>query len=339
MNKTLIIGDLHIKDFLGYADYIEDKREPERQQILYFILEKSKDCDKVVFMGDIFNYKNNTSASVKMLVNFLERFKDKKLYLIAGNHESHADGRTALDFLNELSNKNWKVIAKDIYEEDELVFCPYFYNTELGVEDNDAGTKAVMDKLNNTKGRFLFAHHALSDSKIGDIDTQFFNEILLPKKEIETKFTKTFLGHIHSSKVDDNVIYTGSVFNNELGETQKYIYTFDGESVEQIQLPGRGIYKLTNPTQKQIDAVDANNIVKVFINKRGLYDNKLEESLKKFDAFIIVENYSKEREDKKVIEDGEVITDVPLSRLLELYAKDKQVPEDKLKRGFELINV
>ena len=73
--KILLIGDTHWKDNLSYADYISDGRVAEKKEILDFIIESSKDCDHIVFLGDFFNSKNNSSEVNRQAVEFLEKFE------------------------------------------------------------------------------------------------------------------------------------------------------------------------------------------------------------------------------------------------------------------------
>ncbi len=339
--KTLIIGDLHFKDKLGYSEYIEDGRESERQEILDFIIKESETCDKVVFLGDQFNFKNNTSSVVRKFVNFIERFGDKKLYFIAGNHEKFCDGRSALDFLNEVKGKNWKVISNEIYEEDGYVFCPYFYASELGVETHDEGVKIVMDRLKKIAGedvKVLFAHHALTNTKVGNIDTSFFSEILLTKATISKLFKQVFLGHIHTTDNSGNIIYAGSIFNNEVGELQKHIWTWEKDKASEIKLPGRSIAKVENPVLGDTwEPSKEDSIVKVIFTKKSLKAKipEIEKVLKKYDAYIIVERYPHARKKMKDVKGD--IADMPVDKLLDLYAEDRKVDVTKLKKGFELI--
>ena len=50
---TGIIPDLHLKKFLSYSDNVEDQRLPEKKEILDFIVESFKMCEKIVFNDKI----------------------------------------------------------------------------------------------------------------------------------------------------------------------------------------------------------------------------------------------------------------------------------------------
>jgi hypothetical protein len=79
-----VIGDLHLRDNLGYADHVGDNRIPEKKEILNFIIDKLSDCSHIFFLGDQLNAKNNPSHIIKELVQFVEQFK-QKIFVLAGN--------------------------------------------------------------------------------------------------------------------------------------------------------------------------------------------------------------------------------------------------------------
>jgi len=333
-----VISDMHLKERLSYSDYIEDKRIPEREEILDFIVDTFKDCDTIVFGGDQLNSRNNTSEILRYFVNFLERFKDKKLYILAGNHEKFGDGRSALDFLKEIKNKpNWTIITDGVITVGKMIFCPYFTKSELGVKTDEQGTKKIMKMLK--EGDILFCHHAISNTvTTSGCQTNIFREIVLPKDELEKMYRLVVGGHIHQPQADKKTIVAGSVFNNEMSETQKYIWKInqDNFSVQQIKLPGRGVYKAENPTIESLKDIKKDNIVKAIftdIKKKDTVE-VIKKELKKFDAYLILEQYPNQR--KKVhFEEGMLEFDT--EELLKVYAKEKNVDFKRLKSGLDLI--
>jgi len=109
--------------------------------------------------------------------------------------------------------------------------------------------------------------------------------------------------------------------------------------IEQIKLPGRGIYGLENPTNEDLKKIEKNNIVKVILTKKLSAPKlgELKNKLKKFDAFILLEQIPHERKRAHYNKD-EKILEFDISQLLELYSKEKKIDLNKLKQGFELIN-
>jgi DNA repair exonuclease SbcCD nuclease subunit len=337
-NKNMIgvISDLHLKPNLSYSDYIEGGRKGEEKEILDFIVYSFKDVDKIVFIGDLLHSRTNSPEVIRKLVEFIERFEGKEIYIINGNHEVLSGGSTTLDFLKEIKNPKWHIITK-IEVFDDLVFCPYLSNPELKAKNNEAGKKKIMGMLPD--GKILFHHYAMSKSKTSTgASTEMFDEIILNRDILRKKYNLVIGGHIHRPQEDGNVIVTGSVFTNEVGETDKYIWkvneedgTFDG-----IKLPGRSIVKVENPDNVILEELKKDSIVKVILTDPKLKNKieELKEKLKKFDAYILLEQFPSER--KKVhFEEGMLEFDI--KKLLEVYAKQKKVNIKKLKVAFELI--
>jgi DNA repair exonuclease SbcCD nuclease subunit len=196
-----------------------------------------------------------------------------------------------------------------------------------------------MKKLKDNPGKILFAHHAISGSATaGGMKTEFFPEVVLPKKELEKIYQLVVAGHVHHPSNLGKTIITGSIFCNEINETEKFVYRIDEDTleVEQIKLPGRGIYKLTDPTNKDLD-IPKNSIVKVILTKKLNHSEteELKEKLKVFDAHIIVSDIKNER--KKVVGGDMGLLNLSVEELLELYGKERKVDVGKLKLAFELI--
>jgi len=336
-NKILVIGDLHMKEHLRYHDSIPDKRNGERQEILDFIVKQSEDTDTVVLLGDVFDNKNPLATTTKLFTEFLERFIDKKVYIIAGNHSKHSDGRTSLDYLKEIKNKNWKIITTTVEKIDGMVFCPYFFRQELGVNTDAEGSQKVLSMLPD--GDSFFFHHAISDTEVtSGLQVNIFNELVFPRDVLEKKYKILFGGHIHKNKNYGKTIVAGSVFNQEVGEVGKSIWKLNtiNWEVEEIHLPGRCIYKLENPTVDDLMDIEFSSIVKVILTLRLSVEdmNKLRELLKKFDAHIIIEQYPNERT-RAVYEKN--ILEFSVGELLGLYAEQKKVSLPKLLSAFDLI--
>jgi len=340
-----VIGDMHLREKLGYADYLPDKRIPEKEAVLKFIRKKFEKCDSIVFVGDQLNSRNNISEVIRGFVQFVETFNDKKVYILAGNHEKKGDGKSAIDFMREIDKPNWTIITDDILVTDmngiKGAFCPYFYKTELEVDTNEKGAKKLMKKLEAAgEADIIFHHHAVTDTTTeGGTPTSIFDEIVLSRKALEKKYKLVVGGHVHKPQIVDKTIVTGSVFTHDAGEVEKSIYIIDEKTlkVETINLPVRPIYKLVDPTEEEIGKLSDNGIAKVELKKK-LNANKLmalKELLeKKLDAYVLLENYEKER--KKVhFEEG--MLDFSIENLLIEYAKQNKIPKGKLLTAWETI--
>ena len=109
--------------------------------------------------------------------------------------------------------------------------------------------------------------------------------------------------------------------------------------IEKIKLPGRPIVKLNDPTEKEIEELDKNTIVKIILNKKissGKKESLIELTKKqvKNGGMIVIDQTSrtKKRDDYS----GSII-DITIDNLLEIYSKEREVELIKLKEGFELI--
>jgi len=341
--KILCIGDQHFKDNLSYADYITDRRVSEKKRILDYIIQQSVDCQHIVFLGDNFNSRNNSSETNREFVEFLERFEDKQVYLLSGNHEKKGNGKTAIDFIGEIKKDNWHIFTKlqarkgatkigDL----NISFLPYMHNSELGSYSIKDSVKKIMTNLDG--GDILFAHHTITGSSWNGIKADSLTtEIVLPREELEKKYRLIVAGHIHESQQIGNTLVAGSIFTSEVGEVEKYIYKIETATLETetIPLPGRSIYKFENPTIEQLKNIDNYSIIKAIVTDKKINIDELEKELSNFDAHIIVEDYPSERKKIKIEQSA---FDFSIEALLKLYSKEKDVNYEKLINALEIIN-
>lgn len=338
-----IIGDLHLKEKLSYNEYVKGGRDGEREEIFDFIVNTFNACDTIIFLGDLLNSRTNSPGVIRMLVNFIERFAGKEVYIIGGNHEKFGDGRSALDFLAEIKNPKWHVVTKDVQtlfcdKGLSMTFLPSFLKSERETNSNEEFIKATLKELPG--GDILFHHFAVSDTLTNSgISVETFTEPIFSRKDLEAKYRLIVGGHIHSAQTVGKTVVSGSIFNNEVGEKGKYIWTIDDSlKVKQIKLPGRGIYKLENPTEEELDKIEAGNIVKVILTEKipRAKVEELKERLSKFNAFLISEQIPHERK-RMNYGNGEAVTEFSIEQLLEIYSKERSVDLEKLKLGLELI--
>lgn len=330
-----VIGDMHFKDVLSYSDYVKDQRRKEENDTLDAIVEYLKDCSTIVFMGDQLHQKNNTSEVNRKLVAFVERFGEKDLFILSGNHEKKGDGSTAIDFLREVSGKRWNIITKP-YIFGKITFLPFMLKSELESDTDEKALEVLMEK-HLPGGDILFAHHAISDTlSYHDISTNLFKEIVLPRRKLLEKYKLLVGGHIHRPyTVKKDTLVTGSVFTADVGEDEKYVWKIlKNLSIEKFKLPSRGIYRLEDPSDIELDKLQSYSIVKVLITKRGTDIEVLKKKLERFDASLVVEDYPSERKKIHMV-DGAFDFSIP--NLLKIYAEERDIPYDKLNKGMELL--
>ncbi len=351
-NKTLIIGDLHFSSRLSYSSQIENGRCKEKKEILDFIVKQSIDCSSIVILGDLLDLITNPPQVIKDLTNFIERFNNKEIYIISGNHEKKANGETALDYLKEIKNHKWHIITRDIQQfnlqSNVATFLPYLTKPELSAKTNEEALQKVLEMLKPSD--ILFHHHTMIfNNKVVGIPPgiEISPEFILPVEELLKKYNLIIGGHIHTPSRNNNVITAGSIFTKEINEKEKYIWKIDCnlkgqkliDSIEQIKLPGRYIYGITNPIKSQLDNIPKNSIVKITLTKKipVVEIEKLKDKLKKFDAFMLIEKIPKTKK-KLHYGKGETIINFNIEKLLKLYSKEKKVDYKMLKHGFDLIN-
>jgi hypothetical protein len=322
---------------LGYSDYVGDRRVQEKKDILDFIVSSFQDCEVVVFMGDNFNSKNNSSETNREFVEFVERFGNKDVFIICGNHEKKGDGSTAIDFLGEVKRPNWHIFTQPSsfsINGKKLDFLPYMLNQEIGVTTCEEATKEIVDHLDG--GDVIFAHHAISGTTFNGIKTELLKEIVLPKEELEKKYKKVVAGHIHQPQIVGNTLITGSLFTNEVGEIEKFIFKIDDSlNIEQIKVPARGIYKLVDPSIDDITKLPKKSIAKIILTKRGTDIESIKIVASGLDAHVIIEDYPNER--KKMHIEENAAFDFSIEALLKMYSEERGVDYNKLIKGLELI--
>ena len=107
-------------------------------------------------------------------------------------------------------------------------------------------------------------------------------------------------------------------------------------TLKKIQLPVRPITQIENPTPESLKSLDKSSIVKAVFTKRNKAGLEIaREALRKFDAFILIEQYPRKRT-KVHLEKG--MLEFSTEQLLKIYAKERKVDERLLLQGYELIN-
>lgn len=335
--KALFVGDMHFRQTWHHGQDFEDGRRDERLQIEDAIVAAAEPCDVVILGGDVLDARDNPSSVIKSLVHFLEKFGDKKIYLMGGNHDSDTSGKCALDFIRELSNKNWEVVHDDIIGHADhgkrIAMIPYFRRQQLGVETDEGVVHAIMQRLDSPMGPpdVVILHHAIAGTKTATgMMTDTFQEPAFAAEDL-LKRAKRVLGcHIHLPADHGRLQIVGSVMNQDVGETEdKRVLRWDSttDEMESIVLPGRKLMKLVNPTAKQLAGIkDYNGLVKI------VSDGPIEVPPGLAEKVIVVEMPKSDR--KKVT----MTDDFSPQNLLKIYAEARDVPLDKLLKGWALIN-
>ena len=330
--KLLVVGDLHFKEIYPYAEKFEDRRLDERQAIEDAIVEAAKGCAAVVLMGDVFDSRQNSYKTVQAVTSFIERFENRKVFIMAGNHENSADGTSALDYLKEISDKTWHVISGEVVGIDGLCFVPYFRRSQYGVETDQEVVERVLDDI-GTGHAAIFIHHAIGGSRtVSGQMTDLFHEPVFSLDELQKRASKKIFGsHIHyPQQLNENAFVLGSVMNFDIGEIDdKRVIQWDTETdkIKSIPLPGRKFAKLVNPTKKELEAIkDFPGLVRI------ITDKPIEVPAGFSEAVSIMETPKESR--KKIV----MVDDFSIENLLTYYAKARNINLEALLAGYHLIN-
>jgi len=350
--KIGIVGDLHFKDSLSFSFSVKDHREKEKQDVLQTIISSLADCDSVVFMGDQLDTKQSSPHVIKDFITFIEAFHDKQLFFLAGNHEKWGDGRSAIDFLREVKNKQWHVISNSILrtfiDGKRFVFLPYFTPSELerrwGGQDKQENVERILAELH---GEFLFAHHAISGVETYEGQTDLFKEIVLPMEKLLEKIPIVFAGHIHKPGVytfgSKFCCMTGSIFTKNVGEDEKFVWKLDIDSkqLERVQLPVRPIKRISSEhlsaseLEEMLESCPSDSILRIINTNPELSFENILKKTKQFDGVSIKNEFVKIRKQIQIDEDEFHQKDIP--GLLRIFAKIRNLPEEDVLQGFDLI--
>jgi len=342
--KVLIVGDPHFRHQLPYSTALPDGRASEWAAVKQQLVELAKDCDEVILMGDNFNSKHNHSSVNREFVEFLHTLGDKTIHMLVGNHERYGH-ETALDFIQEMKNPNWRVyneIEKINIGDKTAVMLPFMTPGVLWAKDLTEAQEILATKLKAEGGAdYLFHHHVAEGTLWSQTsETTDLHEVYVPQDCIDL-YQLVVGGHIHKRQwVSDKVLVTGNLFTNEIGEENKAVYTLDTDTnvaTEHI-LSMRGIYKVEVRQGTTFDDIPSGSIVKAVVVDPEMQGNgvaNLREELQRFDAYVVVEQYPRKRQ--KIQIDEAAGLDLSLDNLIKVYSEARKVPYSELKMGLELL--
>lgn len=142
--KTLLIGDCHFGIKTNSISWLNLQLKFFRTQI-FDILDKDKDINKVVFLGDLFDirYAINQYIGIevkKLVTEMIDKYKDVKFIFVAGNHDYYSPLEEFVDYNAyslvfgndfDLNHTNVMFITKYPYiDDDSDLYLPWYY-TEI----------------------------------------------------------------------------------------------------------------------------------------------------------------------------------------------------------------
>ena len=197
MRKTQIIGDIHLDDrYVGYLDF--------QVQTIKKIID-SENCQDIIFLGDLFEKRSPSPKVLLALQEILDYIpRDKKIYLLRGNHCSQTkadDGLTALSLFEYKRNVS---VIKHTRSMNGYTFIPHYENE-----------RTIIDDLGRTPdGDVVLGHFGYNGclNPAGDPDFSISDDMFT---------NKTFLGHIHHYKEKDNITIVGTPYSTSFQEANK----------------------------------------------------------------------------------------------------------------------
>jgi len=200
MKKTQIIGDVHLDDrYIGYLDF--------QVQTIKKIID-SENCQDIIFLGDLFEKRSPSPKVLLALQTILDYIpRDKKVYLLRGNHCSQTKADDGLTALSLFEYKRNVTVIKHTRSVNGYTFIPHYENERTIIEDLSRVPDADI-----VLGHFGF-NGCLNP--MGDPD---FNI------SVDMFTNRTFLGHIHHYKETKEITIVGTPYSTSFQEANKDSY-------------------------------------------------------------------------------------------------------------------
>ena len=197
--RTLVIGDLHFDNKpMGMLD--------AQKEAIIKICKTHKECDNVIFLGDLMMHRNPRPSVLLALKEMLDVVsKDKQVYILRGNHDSVTKADDGVTALTLFESSKVKVVTQTwLDHKNKWAFIPHY-------EDE----QKIKQYLSDTpEGYTVFGHFGYYGvlNSAGDAD---FSLSLSDFKN------PTILGHIHKEGRNGNVTVLGTPYSTNFGEAGK----------------------------------------------------------------------------------------------------------------------
>ncbi|MAO20341.1 MAG: hypothetical protein CMJ25_06265 [Phycisphaerae bacterium] len=329
MVKTLVIGDLHFDNkFRGMLD-------AQREAVIK-ICDLHKECDKVIFLGDLMMHRNPRPEVLLALKKMIDTIsKDREVFILRGNHDSVTKSDDGLTSLSLFENPKVKVVTHThIDHKNKWMFIPH-YEDEQKIKDDLACAP---------KGYTIFGHFGYNGvlNSAGDADFSL---------SISDFKNPTILGHIHTEGRNGNVTVLGTPYSTNFGEAGKDCYYGI--------LDERGLGKLPSKYGPRHLVVDYDNVednldwinkdskptdytlLRININTINEDQDRIAELCDKIKVGSLEIKYKPLLDEKDEFEtDGRVFTTALNDDLIEHYINSNKtkINKDELLSGLKLIH-
>jgi DNA repair exonuclease SbcCD nuclease subunit len=210
MNRTLVIGDIHLNEV--HSEFFLSVLFPFIEKIIY----KYKP-NKIIILGDIFDAPNINNSTAGLFKNLLSLFVDIEVVIINGNHDKIDKTKSVFDILMLPDNITF---YKDINFNHSSIFIPHIDKRDDHSIIFNQIKQYIID--NNYEEVFLFSHNDFNE--IYKFRNNFFNiQDVFGDIKINTYLIN---GHNHVSffKNFDNlyIFNLGCSLNTDFRDTVDY---------------------------------------------------------------------------------------------------------------------
>ncbi len=300
------------------------------------ICDLHKECDKVIFLGDLMMHRNPRPEVLLALNKMIDTVsQDREVFILRGNHDSVTKSDDGVTSLSLFENSKVKVITHTyIDHKNKWMFIPH-YEDEQKIKDDLACAP---------KGYTIFGHFGYNGvlNSAGDADFSL---------SISDFKNPTILGHIHTEGRNGNVTVLGTPYSTNFGEAGKDCYYGI--------LDERGLGKLPSKYGPRHLVVDYDNVednldwinkdskptdytlLRININTINEDQDRIAELCDKIKVGSLEIKYKPLLDEKDEFEtDGRVFTTALNDDLIEHYINSNKtkINKDELLSGLKLIH-
>jgi DNA repair exonuclease SbcCD nuclease subunit len=326
MKKTQIIGDIHLDD--RYVSYLDFQVQTIKKLI------DSENCEDIIFLGDLFEKRSPSPKVLLALQEILDYVpRDKKVYLLRGNHCSQTKADDGLTALSLFEYKRNVTIIKHTRSVNGYTFIPHYENERTIIDD--------LCRVPDTD--IMFGHFGYNGclNPAGDPDFSISPDMFT---------SRSFLGHIHHFKEKDNITIVGTPYTTSFQEANKdsYYAVLDSKGNYKMKPINFGIRHLIMnledlPNQKQfIEDPKYFTLLRVMIDTLDKNQDNIREIIDHVKPQYLDIKYKPVVDEKKpqsTFNTNEVITKIDESLILDyINNTSTTLGKQELLDGLRLIN-
>jgi len=196
--KSLIVGDIHLRDYKNNKDYLDCQVSSVLQML------DNNQSEIVIFLGDIFHFRKPSAREILAFKSILDFLRHRYVHILRGNHDSETKGDDGITTLNVFKRYNAVTVHDQGSRDNEtrFTFIPHYENQRI-IE------KILSDVPKDDIVLGHFGYKGAYNSQ-GDYDSEV---------HLSSFKNRTILGHVHQFKHASNLVTTlGTPFSTEYNE-------------------------------------------------------------------------------------------------------------------------